>query len=101
MLLTGKSAVPKYNKLLADYSEYVTFDIVKYSYNELGALNEKCVKELTDNNFSVTTYYVDVEKNKGVITVLSEEYEKASAYAASHFDVDTIEIVGEKYVVPV
>ncbi|MDE6133504.1 MAG: hypothetical protein K2G04_09070 [Oscillospiraceae bacterium] len=101
MLLTDKSAVPKYSNLLADYSEYVTFDIVKYSYNDLCALNEKCVKELADNDFSVTEYFVSVDKNKGVITVLSEDYEKAAAYAASHFDSDKTEIAGGEYVVPV
>lgn len=101
VLVTDKSAVSRYEKLLADYSEYVTFDIVKYSYNELFALNEKCVKELEDNNFSITLYYVDVDKNKGVITVLFEDYDKASAYAASHFDGDKIEIAGGEYIVPV
>lgn len=101
VLVTSRSAVNKYRELLADYSKYVTFDIVKYSYNELYALNEKCVKELEDNNFSVTEYYVDVDKNKGVIAVLEDEYEKAAAYAAAHFDGDKIEIEGRQYVVPV
>lgn len=99
VLVTRRSAVNKYRELLADYSKYVTFDIVKYSYNELAALNEKCVKELEDNNFSITMFYVDVDKNKGVITVLEDEYEKAAAYAAEHFDGDMIEIEGGQYVV--
>lgn len=99
VLLTDKSAIPKYSKLLADYSEYVTFDIVKYSYNELYALNEKCFNELKDNNFSVTGCYVDVKKNRGIVEVLPEDLEKAVAYAAEHFDGDNIEIEGGQYVV--
>lgn len=99
VLVTDKAAIEKYSKLLSNYSKSVTFDVVKYSYNELYSLNEKCVKDLQDNNFSVTGYYVDVEKNKGVIEILSKEYDKASAYAASHFDSDMIEIEKGEYAV--
>lgn len=97
VLVTDEAAVEKYRKLLSGYSRSVTFDVVKYSYNELKTLTDKCVKNLQDNNFSVTGYYVDVEKNKGVIEVLSKEYGKAFAYAASRFDSDKIELVKGEY----
>ena len=99
VLVTDEAAVENYRKLLSNYSKYVTFDIVKYSYKELKKLTDKCAEELLDNNFSVTGYYVDVTKNKGVIDVLSEDYDKASAYAASKFDSDMIEIEKGSYAV--
>ena len=97
VLVTDEAAVEKYRELLSDYSKYVTFDVVKYSYKELKKLTDKCAKELMDNNFSVTCWYVDVEENKGVIAVLSKEYGKVTAYTASRFDSDRIKIVNGEY----
>lgn len=99
VLVTDETTIENYRKLLSGYSKNVTFDVVKYSYNELKALTDKCAEELLDNNFSVTGYYVDVTKNKGVIEVLTKEYDKASAYAASNFDSDMIEIEKGSYAV--
>lgn len=99
VLVTDEAAIEKYSKLLSDYSKIVIYDVVKYSYNELKTVTDKCAEELLDNNLSVTGYGVDVKKNKGVIDVLEEDYDKAVAYVAANFDSDMIEIEKGKYVV--
>lgn len=62
-----------YNTLLGDYLNWVEYETVDYSYNDLYEACEKMADYLSEAH-AVSNYYVDVKMNQGVVSVEADSY---------------------------
>lgn len=79
VLVTGMDdlTLDYYRNIFGSYVEYVTFQKVDYSYNELSEESEVLAKSISRNGISVNCYYVSEVDNEIIIGVDSNDYNTA------------------------
>lgn len=77
VLVTSEDSIPYYKELLADYADYVAYEIVDFSYNELYAEMEEIWNTLTEAGIMPSEGYVDQVNNSICISVSTSNFENA------------------------
>ncbi len=98
MALILVKVIQYYNSLLNDF-DCIIIEKADYSYNELSNICNEAVNILTET-YDISSYYVDIKKNKAIVTIANNELPESKYYVSKNYDInsDNLQIIYGEHV---